>query len=133
MKKKLLILILIGYNLSPVLSQKITDANIIGHVVSNGTHIPFATVSIKGTTLGVNTDETGHFQLVNLPPGNHILIAQLLGFKSSEKEVTIKAGETIEIKFDLEPDIMGLEEVVITADRGDMKRIESSSIVNTIS
>jgi len=133
MKKKLLILILIGYNLLPVLSQKITDANIIGHVVSNGTHIPFATVSIKGTTLGVNTDETGNFQLVNLPPGNHILIAQLLGFKSSEKEVTIKAGETIEIKFDLEPDIMGLEEVVITADRGDMKRIESSSIVNTIS
>ena len=115
------------------LSQKESDANIVGHVVSMGNHIPFATISVKGTTIGLNSDETGHFQIINLPPGKHIVRAQSIGYKPSEKEVTVKAGETVEIKFDLESDVMGLEEIVITADRSEIKRIESASIVNTIS
>lgn len=119
---------------TPILySQKKTDANIFGHITGNNTHIPFATVSIKGTTMGVNTDETGHYQLINLPAGTHTLIARYVGFKPSEKEVTIRAGETLEINFDLEKDILGLEEVVVTADRNEMKRTESVTIVNTLS
>jgi len=119
---------------TPILySQKKTDANIFGHVTGNNTHIPFATVSIKGTTMGVNTDETGHYQLINLPAGTHTLIARYVGFKPSEKEITIKSGETLEINFDLEQDILGLEEVVVTADRSEMKRTESVTIVNTLS
>jgi len=132
-KKYIWVLIIVLFCSSSLFSQKKTDANIIGHVVSNGNHIPFATVSVKGTTLGVNTDETGHYQLINLPAGKHTVRAQSLGFKPAEKEITIRSGETVEIKFDLEPDVMGLEEVVITADRGEMKRVESSSIVNTLS
>jgi len=114
-------------------SQKKTDANVFGHVVANNTHIPFATVSIKGTTMGTNTDETGHYKLINLPAGTHTLIARYVGFKPSEKEITIKSGETLEINFDLEQDILGLEEVVVTADRSEMKRTESVTIVNTLS
>ena len=69
---------------TPILySQKKTDANIFGHVTGNNTHIPFATVSIKGTTMGVNTDETGHYQLINLPAGTHTLVARYVGFKPS--------------------------------------------------
>jgi outer membrane receptor for ferrienterochelin and colicins len=124
--------ILILYT-STLYSQKKTDANIFGHVTGNNTHIPFATVSIKGTTMGVNTDETGHYQLINLPAGTHTLVARYVGFKPSEKEITIKAGETLEINFDLEQDILGLEEVVVTADRSEMKRTESVTIVNTLS
>jgi len=116
-----------------IFPQKKTDSNIIGHVISMGNHIPYATVSVKGTTLGVNTDETGHFQIINIPPGKHTLKAQSIGFKPQEKEITISAGETVEIKFELESDIMGLEEVVITADRSEMKRTESVTIVNTLS
>ena len=118
---------------SVILAQKETDANIVGHVVSMGNHIPFATISVKGTTIGLNADETGHFQIINLPPGKHIIRAQSIGYKPSEREVTVITGKTVEIKFDLESDVMGLEEIVITADRSEIKRIESASIVNTIS
>jgi len=79
-----------------------TDANIVGHIVSNGEHIPFATVSVKGTTIGITTDESGHYQLINLPEGKLIIIAQTLGYKPQEKEITLKAGETKELKFELE-------------------------------
>ena len=94
-----------------------TDANLVGHVVCCGKHIPFATVSVKGTTIGATTDETGHYQLINLPEGSFTIIAQSLGYKPQEKEITIKAGETKELKFELEQDVLSLEQVVITGDR----------------
>jgi outer membrane receptor for ferrienterochelin and colicins len=109
-----------------------TDANIIGHVVCNGEHIPFATVSVKGTTIGITTDQTGHYQLINLPEGEITLVAQSLGYKPQEKTITIKSGQTKEIKFNLEEDVLGLEEVVVTGDRNATNRLKSSTIVNTI-
>ena len=111
-----------------------TDANIVGHVICQhcAKHIPFATVSIKGTTIGTTTDETGHYQLINLPLGSLTIRVQSLGYKPKEEEIKIKAGETKEIKFELELDILGLEEVVITGDRNETNRTESSTIVNTI-
>ena len=107
-----------------------TDANIIGHVIDqNGQHIPFATVSLVGTTIGTTTDGTGHYQLVNLPEGDFTIKAQCLGCKPKEHAVTTKAGNTMEIKFQLEDDVLGLEEIVITGDRNETKRTESSTIV----
>ncbi len=133
MKKYFWVLIIIIIYTPVLLAQKRTDSNIFGHVTCNCDHIPFATISIKGTTYGINTDETGHYMLINLPVGTHIIRAQAVGFKPLEKEITVKAGETIEVNFNLEEDIFGLEEVVITADRSEMKRTESVTIVNTLS
>ena len=114
-------------------AQKLkTDANIVGHVVSNGEHLPFVNISVKGTTMGTVTDETGHYQLVNLPEGKYTIRAQYIGYKTDEKEVMVKKGETSEAKFSLEEDVLGLDEVVITGDRNEKHRKESSVIVNTI-
>ena len=109
-----------------------TDANIYGHVVCCGEHIPFATVRVDGTTIGITTDESGHYQLINLPEGSLTIITQSLGYKPLEKEITTRAGETKELNFELEQDFLGLEEVVITGDRNETNRLESSTIVNTI-
>lgn len=115
--------------------QKVkTDANIFGHVVCTDCveHLPFVTIHIKGTTIGTTTDETGHYQLINLPEGTHTLFATYLGYKPEVMEVTIKKGETREINFVLEEDALGLEEIVVTGDRNATNRIESSTIVNTL-
>jgi len=103
-----------------------------GHVVSKGEHLPFVSVTVKGTTIGTATDESGHFLLVNLPEGKLTVKAQAVGYKPSEKEFTVKRGETKELIFDLQEDVLGLEEVVVTGDRNEKNRRESSVIVNTI-
>lgn len=43
-------------------TPKATDANVYGHVVDrkSGEHIAYATIYIKGTTIGTTTDNTGH-------------------------------------------------------------------------
>ena len=114
--KKIVILILI-LTVINVYSQDKTDANIFGHVVHNGEHIAFANVMIKGTTIGTSTDETGHFFLINLPEGTHTIIVQALGYKTIEKTVEVVVGQSIEVDFELQQDIFGLDEVVITGDR----------------
>jgi outer membrane receptor for ferrienterochelin and colicins len=112
--------------------QKNTDANIIGHVVSGGEHIKFANIIVVGTTIGGTTDETGHYRLINMPVGEVTIRAQALGFKPKEETVLLELNKTVEIKFDLEKDVLGLAQVVVTSDRNEVNRLEASTIVNTL-
>ena len=110
-----------------------TDALIIGHVKNNGDHISYATVLLKGTTIGTSTDYTGHYLLSNLPVGTFTLRAQAIGYKAQEKEVKIEENKTLEVNFNLEPDVIMTEEVVVTASRYDQTRKEAPVVVNRIS
>ncbi len=132
--KKLYILLFLLNNVLALNAQKTkTDANIVGHVTANGKHIPFASVAVKGTTIGTVTDETGHFQLIHMPIGEYTIMVSAVGYKNYETSVITKQNFTAEIKFDLEEDIMNLEEIVVSADRSAQKRTEAPVIVNTIS
>ncbi|MFW5820202.1 MAG: TonB-dependent receptor [Bacteroidota bacterium] len=115
-------------------SQKLkTDANLTGHVISDGEHIPYASVFIKGTTIGTVTDQTGHYKLVNLPVGELTVVAKVVGYESEEQTIIAEANITQEINFSLEKDVLNLEEVVVSADRSEQKRTQAPVIVNTIS
>ncbi|MEX0982621.1 MAG: TonB-dependent receptor [Bacteroidales bacterium] len=111
-----------------------SDSNVFGHVLCPDCveHISFATIGVKGTTIGTTTDETGHYQLINLPEGTHTITASHMGYKPEEITVNIQKGETMELNFRLSEDALGLEEVVITGDRNETNRKESSTIVNTL-
>ncbi len=131
----LTVLILLFTSLSPlsVSAERVkTHANIYGHVLSEGEHLPYVNISVKGTTIGTLSDETGHFHLNDLPLGELVLVAQFVGYKPQEVRVTSEALITREVMFALEPDILGLEEVVVTGDRNARKRSESPVIVNSI-
>ena len=64
-------------------THKASDANIYGHIIDAKTkeHIPYVTISVKGTTYGTVADATGHFFLKNLPEGVHTLIAESLSHR----------------------------------------------------
>ncbi len=133
MKHHILFIIIFLLALSSNAQKTKTDANIVGHVVSGGQHLPFVSVSLAGTTIGTTTDETGHYRLINMPEGTFTIKVQSVGYKPKEQSVSTKKRETIEVNFNLEEDILGLEEVVVTGDRNEKKRQDASVIVNTIS
>ncbi len=134
MKKYLLLLILISSFANTVSGQKQkNDANIVGHIICNGEHIPFVNIAILGTTLGTVSDETGHYRINNIPEGEITLVATSIGYKSLEKKITIFVNTTIEVNFELEQDVLGLEEVVISSDRNAKKRTDSPTVVSTLS
>ncbi len=109
-----------------------SDAVIIGHVVSNGEHIPFVNIYLEGTNYGTATDVTGHYMLIDLPTGEFTLVAKMVGYRLGKKQVVLKAGETVEVKFDLEEDVIHMDEVVITGTKTFKRQTESAVIVNVL-
>lgn len=114
---------------------KKTDANIYGHVVDRqtGEHIPYATVLVAGTTLGCSTDSSGHYFLKNLPEGEFVLEAGLVGYEPQRKKVRIEAGKTSELNFEIGEDLISLDEVVVSASRSATTRRLAPALVNVLS
>lgn len=75
-------------------SGKLTDKEM------NGEALPFANVFIKGTTIGATTDMDGHYSL-NVPAGNQTIVFSFIGYQTIEKEIIVKAGETLVINQEL--------------------------------
>jgi outer membrane receptor for ferrienterochelin and colicins len=109
-----------------------TDANVFGHVKSEGEHVPFANILVKGTNKGISTDETGHYMLVNLPVGKQTLVAKYIGYKDQEIEVELISGKTITIDFDLKRELMSLDEVVVTGTKTFQRKTQAPVIVNIL-
>ncbi len=133
MRLRLLTLTALLFTLSiPHLYGQHTDANIFGDVQSEGEHIPFATVYVKGTTIGTTTDQTGHYMLIDLPAGTHIIVATSMGYSTVEKEIIIGSDELVEVNFVLEQETMSIDEVVVTGTKTFKRQTDAAVIVNVI-
>ncbi|WP_410881007.1 TonB-dependent receptor domain-containing protein [Myroides sp. DW712] len=113
MKSKLLFALLF---ISQVLGA--SNGTIKGILQDSATKEPlaFASVSVKGTTQGVNTDLDGFFT-IEVPEGKQILTFNYVGYTSTDKAIVVKANETIELTIDLLSESVQLEGVVVQATR----------------
>ncbi|MDD2313875.1 MAG: TonB-dependent receptor [Proteiniphilum sp.] len=111
-----------------------SDANIFGHVLDRKTkeHLPYVTIKLQGTTIGITTDASGHYFLRNLPTGNFRLEASMIGYKTFTREVTIRPNSTLEIDFELEEENVSLDAVVISANRNETTRRMAPSLVSVL-
>ena len=131
--KKIVLVVLVFLSLQSFSQKKLTDAAIVGHVTCKGEHLYSVMIFIRNTNIGTSTDQTGHFSINNAPIGKNLVRAQLLGYMTKDVEVDLKENETKEIKFELEEDLIGLNEVVVTANRNETNRQAAPVIVNVIS
>lgn len=103
-----------------VQAQTVQKREISGKVTYAGKHpLPGATVVIAGTTVGVVTDEDGHFKIVIPDRVPAVLVVSFVGMR--QKTVTVEDGKDVTV--DLEMDSEELEDVVVT---GYTKRSKSS-------
>lgn len=86
---------------------------IVGTVNTNeGRAATDVSVQIKGTTKGAITNEKGVFELRRVQPGNVILQISLLGFETTEQEITVEAGKTSRTSIQLKAGAKELNQVV---------------------
>ena len=112
----------------------VTDTNLTGHVIEAGTgeHIPGFIIRIPSLKAGTTTDASGHYNLRDLQPGKVTVEASYPGYVSISKDVTLVAGRTVEINFEVEPDVMMLDQVVITGSKTELKRRHSPALISVI-
>jgi TonB-linked SusC/RagA family outer membrane protein len=88
---------------------KVITGTIISSVEGEGP-IPGVTVQVKGTTIGTITDANGKYTLT-VPENATTLVFSYIGMKKQEVEINNRSV----IDGIMESDILGLEEVVVTA------------------
>ncbi len=103
-----------------------------GKIESMGDFVPFATVYLKGTSIGTSSDANGNYKLTNIPAGQHTIIFSAIGYKPLQKLHTFQTGEHITLMVEMETDHIGIEQVVISSNRNAQSRRNAASIVNSI-
>jgi outer membrane receptor protein involved in Fe transport len=101
---------------------KVTDAQ-------SGSPIGEAQVFIPGTGIGGLTRQNGTFVILEAPAGAHELRVERIGLSPATKQVTVVAGQAIEVNFELSTQALGLDEIVVTGTAGASRRRE---VGNTI-
>ena len=111
-----------------------TDAHIYGHVIdkATGEHLPYIVVLLKGTTIGVTTENSGHYMIRNVPEGKFLVEASAVGYRTQTREIEIKKGNSYEVNFVLEEDYVLLEGVIVSATRSETTRKMSPTLVNVV-
>jgi len=113
-----------------------------GQVVNeNGDPIPYASVMIKGTKKGVNSDADGYFNIKVNPKDKFVtLVTSSIGYETSEKNISNNIGSINEIVLKVEPKV--LTDVVVTSMMGltrkgmimgySVTRVRKDSVLNKV-
>ena len=115
--------------------RKNSDANIFGHIISanTGEHLPFATITIKDTTIGCAANGTGHYSINNIPVGEHTIVVSAIGYETKELNYIAIARTTEELNFSLVETTTMVDEVVVSATRNETNRRQTATVVNVAS
>ena len=110
----------VGYAQSLRLTGKVTQK-------SDGLSLPGASVTVKGTTIGVVTDVNGNYSL-NIPQGGGTVVVTFIGMVTIEKSVT-QAGEQ---NFVLEDNANNTLNEVVVVGYGTQKVTKVSGAISTV-
>ncbi|NJB82038.1 TonB-dependent receptor [Wenyingzhuangia aestuarii] len=97
-------------------------------IVSATNQPVLATISIKNTNQNTSTNINGKYHL-DITEGNHLLVINAIGYKTKEVRVSIAKNEQKIININLKEDVLGLDQVVVTATRGYLNRKKAPVIV----
>src|ERR1051325_6551662 len=94
-----------------------------GTVVAATTRHPVAgaMVTIQGTNFGSVTNESGHYQIVNVSPGPHAVTVRFIGYALGRQNATVEEGQTATVDFSLTESAVTLDEVVVTGSAAKVK------------
>ncbi len=118
-----------------VLLTQLTQANengIIKGIVSSGSEtILGASIYMKNTKIGTSTDRNGTYSF-EVEAGNFVVVVSAVGYKSKEVRIKLEKHEEKILNFELEEDVFGLDQVVVTGTKTFKRRTDSPVIVGII-
>lgn len=99
-------------------SQKSTGT-IIGTVSDENTHmaLSYSQVYIIELEIGKAANQLGHFEFKNIEPGTYTMRVTRVGYAEFSIKVTVKPGEATRVKLKMEPAVLNLNELTVTAEK----------------
>lgn len=98
---------------------------------ADGKGIPLVSVQLRNTTTGAFTNKNGEYLInADLKDGSYVVLYSFTGYKPQEKKIDVGSTKTFTLNAQLEEDILGLNEVVIT---GNIVATSKKKLTNAIS
>ena len=113
-----------------VASMQAQDGSIKGFVKSKSSTEPvmFASVTLEGTTFGINTDVNGYYSLTKIPVGTYNIVVSSLEFEEKKVSVEVRKGKISSVNFLLETRVIELEGAEISADQTEQETTVKMSV-----
>jgi len=105
-------LLLVSTAEGQTISGRISDAR-------NGRAIAAVQVSLSGLNLGALSEGNGSYRIQNVPAGTYTASVQQPGYRPTSQVVELAQGQTAELDFELESQILSLDVLVATGTVGD--------------
>ena len=105
---------MLGWAPAPLTAQ--ATGTLVGTVRDASSQRPLEAVQvyIGGTGIGALTNAAGRFLLLNVPAGEHSLVAELVGYRAGATTVTVGAGQSVVADFGLDQTAISLDQIVVT-------------------
>jgi TonB-linked SusC/RagA family outer membrane protein len=97
-----------------------------------GTPVDGAQVYLVGTAIGTRTAANGRYTIVNVPPAQYRVRAQMIGFRPVEQPVTVAAGQTATLDYTLKQQAVSLDALVVTGTAGTARNREVGNSIAQI-
>jgi outer membrane receptor for ferrienterochelin and colicins len=109
-----------------------SKGKIYGKITSKKEVIPNVFVYVDGGTQGTSSDFNGDYEL-EIPAEKEItIVVSSQGFRKIVKRLKLEQDENREVSFKLIEDLLGLDEVVVSATRNRVERRNTPVVVSTI-
>ena len=106
-----------------------------GRIVEVGSNIPAigGTVQIEGTNFGGFADADGYYSFeADVVPGIYTLVFRAIGYEKAEKTYNFGNRPEINVDFEVNTDILSLDEVVVTGPSVTSSRKQLGTAISTI-
>lgn len=115
--KQILITLIISFYLISNSSAQET-ASVNGFIVDSltGETLIMANVALIEINRGASTNTSGYYTITNIPPGTYTLGASYIGYRRSDVEITLLAGQNLRMNIELIPEGVQLDALVVTAE-----------------
>lgn len=133
MKTKVLFFIL---NLVSILTFAQATGKVEGKIVdvSTGDPLPGVNVLIKGTYWGAASDINGHFKIDKIKPGDYIIEASFIGYKTMQyTDIKVEANKTTKLDIEMQESALTLDQDVVVIGKKPLIDVEETQSKKNIS
>jgi TonB-dependent starch-binding outer membrane protein SusC len=123
---------MLGGTALPAAAQ--ATGTIRGRVIEASTQRPLngVQVSVPGSGRGSLTNAAGEYVIANVPTGAQRVRADMIGYTTGERPVTVQSGEVARVDFELVTSAISLDAVIVTGTPGGTQQRAIGNVVSSI-
>ncbi|MFT5667633.1 MAG: hypothetical protein ACI9DK_001832 [Vicingaceae bacterium] len=99
------------------------------YIKNSGEPAIFVNVFLKGTTIGITTDENGYYSISKVPLGDYTIISTSLGYDTASADVSLtRSGQVLSNNLIIAETSIQIDAVTITAERQEAENTVQMSV-----